>query len=77
MLLLCLCSYLHLQNTVLMKEGNKVCGTIFVPKRGEVIWEWRNFLIYTACIDLLGSEVKMAVMVLDIYCTAWTQSVWW
>lgn len=22
---------------------NKVCGKIFVPKRGEVIWEWRNF----------------------------------
>jgi len=33
----------HLQNTVLTKEGNKVCGTILVPKRGEVIWEWRNF----------------------------------
>jgi len=39
MLLLSLCSFLHLQKTVLKKEGNKVCGTIFVPKRGEVIWE--------------------------------------
>jgi len=28
-----------------MKEGNRVCGTIqvFVPRRGEVSWEWRNF----------------------------------
>jgi hypothetical protein len=31
-------------------------------------------VIYTACLELLGSEVKMAVMVLDIYCRPWTQS---
>jgi hypothetical protein len=31
-------------------------------------------VIYTACLELLGSEVKMAVMVLDIHCRAWTQS---
>jgi inosine/xanthosine triphosphate pyrophosphatase family protein len=72
MLLLCLCSYLHLQNTVL-KEKNKVCGTIFVPKRGEVFAYGGNFIIYTACLESLGSEVKMAVMVLAIYCTAWTE----
>jgi hypothetical protein len=29
-------------------------------------------MIYTACLELLGSEVKIAVMVLDIYCRAWT-----
>jgi hypothetical protein len=34
-------------------------------------------MIYTACLELLGNEVKMAVMVLDIYCRAWTQSFWW
>jgi len=43
MLLLSLCSFRHLQNTVLMKEGNKAYGTIFVPKRGEVICKCRNF----------------------------------
>jgi hypothetical protein len=59
-----------------MKEENKVCGTIFVPKRGEVIWEWRNFCdLHTACPELLGSEVRMAVMFLDIYCRAWTQKL--
>lgn len=30
-------------------------------------------MIYTACLELLGSEVKMAIMVLDIYCRAGTQ----
>jgi len=34
-------------------------------------------MIYTVCLELLGSEVKMAVMVLDIYCRPWTQSFWW
>ena len=33
-------------------------------------------MIYTACPELLGSEVKLAVMFLDIYCRAWTQSFW-
>jgi hypothetical protein len=56
-----------------MKEENKVCGTLFVPKKGEVFGYGGICIIYTAYLELLGSEVKMAVMVLDIYCRAWTE----